>query len=271
MLTPDNKIEPDKPWLSSSDGLRKTFYPLSWNKKNSYAIFSPGIDRFLIVDNYDLWIVYETGKVISSKVSNMVYVLDQDTPEMTNKTCLNFSTFHKKDEKGFGSPGIMTHRQSAALSKIPKDRVVETGWPLDFAQGERKDMLMKLQEYTLFSLRVIYAITLAVNFKNFFPEKEYLDVFFQGQFPEDFKSHYDTTTAEQGMISLIKTILYDANSVDDALASIHNAWLTHSKHDPSGARQTFYKILGIPQPAELAALGPAGFVKDRNSNTLWVV
>jgi hypothetical protein len=96
------KTESEKPWLDAIEGLHKTFYPLSWNKPNSYAIFSPGVDRFIVVDNYDPWMLYETGKVLSSKVSNMVYVLDQVTPDMNNETCLNFSTLHKKNEKSYG-------------------------------------------------------------------------------------------------------------------------------------------------------------------------
>jgi hypothetical protein len=165
----------------------------------------------------------------------------------------------------------MAHRQSASLSKIPKDMVVNIGWAEDFLYGERRDILIKLQEYALFSLRVIYAITLSVNFRNFFPEKEYLDVFFHKQFPADFKVHYDTTTAEQGIINVIKTILYDSDSVDTALTAIHAAWAQYSINDPSGARQLFYQILGIYQPTELKNIGPAGFVKNRNDQTSWVV
>ena len=261
----------NKPWLDN-DGFHKTFYPISWHKKNSYSIFSPGIDRFLIVDTYDPWIVYETGKTLSSKISNIIYILDKVTPDMTNETCLNFTTLHKKNERGWGSPNIITHRQSVTIDKISKDIIVEHGWPIDFASDERKQILLNLQEYALFSLRVIYAITLSVNFGNFFPEKEYLDVFFYNQYPEDFKSRHDVTTAEQGITAVIKTILYESNSIEDALASIAEAWLTYAKDDPSNIRQSFYFILGIEQPAELKNLGPAGFIKDRNINqTMWVV
>jgi hypothetical protein len=261
----------EKPWMNHEEPFVKTFYPMSWGKSNSYAIFSPGIDRFLVVDTYDPWMLYETGKVLSSKVSTMVYILDQITPHMTNETCLNFSTLHKKNETGYGSPMIASHRQSASLSKITKDMVVDVGWPVDFTTDDRKNMLLKLQEYTMFSLRVIYAITISVNFRNFFPEKEYLDVFFQNQFPQDFKIHYDTTTADQGMISLIKTILYESDSTESALTSIAEAWLVHSKNDPSGTRQLFYRILEIEQPSKLAELGLPGFVKNRNDQTMWVV
>jgi hypothetical protein len=216
--------------------------------------------------------VYETGKILSSKVSNIIYILDKVTPNMTNETCLNFSTLHKKNESGWGSPNIMTHRQSVTMSKIPRDIVVERGWPIDFASDERKQILLKLQDYALFSLRVIYAITLSVNFRNFFPEKEYLDVFFHNQYPEDFKIRHDITKAEQGITAVIKTILYESNSIDEALTSIAEAWLKYANDDPSGIRQSFYKILGIDQPIELKSLGPAGFIKDRNnSQTMWVV
>lgn len=262
----------EKPWMDHSDPFIRTFYPMAWGKTNSYTIFSPGIDRFLIVDSYDPWTVYETGKVLSSKVSNIIYILDKITPDMTNETCLNFSTLHKKNEGGWGSPNIITHRQSVTMSKIPRDMVVELGWPTDFVSDERKQTLLKLQEYALFSLRVIYAINLSVNFKNFFPEKEYLDVFFHNQYPEDFKIHNDITKAEQGITAVIKTILYESNSTDEALTSIAEAWLKYANDDPSGIRQSFYKILGIEQPIELKNLGPAGWIKDRNNHqTMWVV
>jgi hypothetical protein len=263
--------ETKMPWLNIDEGLHKTFYPLSWYKQNSYAIFSPGVDRFLIVDNYDPWMVYETGKVLSSKVSTMVYILDKVTPDMTNATCMNFTTRHKKSEKGYGGPAIMSHRQSASLSKIPTDMIIESGWPVDFIDNDRKQILTRLQEYALFSLRTIYAITLSVNFGNFFPEKEYLDTFFHGQYPEDLKIYHDNSSADQGMINLIKTILYESNSVDEALKAISAAWLTYSANDPSDTRQMFYRMLGIPQPKELENLGPPGFAKNRNNQTTWVV
>jgi hypothetical protein len=201
----------------------------------------------------------------------MVYILDKVTPDMTNATCINFTTKHKKSEKGYGGPMIMSHRQSASLSKIPRDMIIEAGWPIDFIKEDRKEIILKLQEYALFSLRVIYAVTLSVNFRNFFPEKEYLDTFFHSQYPKDLKIYNDNSSAEPGMINVIKTILYESDSVESALAEIHTAWLKYSSNDPSDTRQLFYQILGIPQPKELENLGPPGFIKNRNNQTTWVV
>lgn len=263
--------ESSKPWLSDK-GFHETFYPLSWGKQYSYTIFSPGINRFLLVDTYDPWIVYETAKVLSSKVSTMVYVLDQVTPNINNENCLYYTTLHKKLEKGFGSPNIASHRQTASLCKIPKDIIVKRDWSPDYTKPDRKEALLRLQEYARFCLRSVYAVTIAVNHKIFFPEKEYLENFFDGQFPADFKVRYDSTTAENGMVVLIKKILYDAMSLEDALSQIHNAWRVHSKSDPSGTRQLFYGVLGIEQPEDLETLGKPGFMdKNKNYQTMWVV
>jgi hypothetical protein len=262
----------DKPWLLTNKGFHQTFYPSAWGKPNCYSIFSPGIDRFLLVDHYDFWIVYETAKVLSSKISTIVYVLDQETPEMTVEECLNFTTKHKKLEKNYGGPSVMSHRQSASLSKIPKDLVVRVGWPEDFIKPDRLNALMQLQEYALFSLRTIYAVTISSHFTNFFPEREYIDDFFNDQCPGDFELTQDNSSYDQGMIKLVKQILYDAKDVESALEQIHESWRKYTQHDVSGHRQLFYQILGIDQPDDLKLLGDPGmFDKEKNHQTTWVV
>lgn len=263
--------ESQKPWLSDK-GFHETFYPLSWGKEHSYVIFSPGVNRFLLVDTYDPWIVYETAKVLSSKISTIVYILDQETPSFTNEDCLYYTTLHKKLEKGFGSPNITTQRQTPAISKIPKGMIVKTGWSPDYIKKDRKDALMRMQEYAKFCLRCVYAITLSVNHRIYFPEKEYLEIFCKGQYPGDLLLTNDTTTAPDGMISLIKTILYEAESIEIALSKIHDAWRKYSQADVSGTRQLFYGILGIHQPEDLEKLGKPGVMNmENNHQTMWVV
>jgi len=264
--------EKDKPWLKDNDVFHRTFYPTDWGKKNSYALFSPGIDRFLLIDTYDPWMLFETGQLLSSKVSNITYILDKDTPPMSNETCLEFSTIHKKDEKGHGGPTIASHRQSAAIMKIRPDNMIRSGWPIDFFKPERKQALEKLQEYARFTLRVVYAINISSSFKNPFPEKQYVENFFQNEYPEEFKLRYDTSSSNEGMPKLIKKILYEADSIEVALNEIHTAWRTYSINDISGCRQMFYYTLGIRQPEDLESLGgPGKLDRDRNDQTMWVV
>ncbi len=263
--------ESARPWLSDK-GFHETFYPLSWGKEYSYTLFSPSINRFILVDSLDPWMMHETGKVLSSKVSTMVYILDKETPIMTNDDCLYFTTLHKKLEKGFGSPNIPAHRQTASLSKIPPNMITRIGWSVDFIKPDRKAALIRLHEYAQFVLRCVYAIHLAVNHRLFFPEKEYFDTFFHEQYPKHLTLTYDSTTAPNGMINHIKTILYDSQSTEEALSLIHESWRKYSKHDPSGIRQMFYGILGISQPDDLEKLGKPGMLNiENNHQTMWVV
>jgi hypothetical protein len=260
------------PWSDPEAGLCKTLYPSSWGKKNCYVLFSPGIDRFFLVDSLDPWIMLETSRILSSKISNIVYILDQETPYFDNSDCLYFTTKHKMDEKFYGGPTVMSHRQSSFMIKIRPDIIIKTDWPIDFIKPERKNALLKLQEYSQFVLRTVHALTCAINLRNSFPEKYYVETYFKDSCPPDLTARPDTTDAPHGIENLIKNILYDSNSINEALENIHDAWRKYSWQDVLGIRQTFYTYSGIEQPQDLADLGnPGNFDKDRNPQTMWVV
>ena len=259
----------EKPWMNHDDPFVKTFYPLSWGKKNSYTIFSPGINRFLLVDSYDPWIVHETSRVISSKISNIVYVLDQVTPPFDNSNCLEYSTIHKINEMKYGGPTAMAHRQSSFMMKIQKDNVAHYGWPQDFIKPDRKEALLRLQEYIAFSLRAVYAITIGLAFRDPFPEKYYMETYFRGEYPEDFVIRSDITSAPFGIDVEIKKILYNSQTLEEALDNIHKAWIQYSQDELVGIRQAFYWILGLEQPPEVKALGNP--TRDSVNYTLWAV
>lgn len=265
-------MDSQKPWTDPEMGLCKTLYPLSWSKKNSYVLFSPGIDRFFLVDSLDPWIMLEASRILSSKISNIVYILDQETPYFDNSDCFYYTTKHKMEEKFYGGPTVMSHRQSSFMIKIRPDMIFKTDWPIDFNNPERKEALLKLQEYSQFVLRIVHALTCAVNLRNSFPERYYVETFFKDQYPENLTARPDTTDSPHGMEHLIKNILYDSSSINEALECIHNAWRKYSFNDVLGIRQTFYTYSGIKQPDDLASLGaPGDFDKNRNTQTMWVV
>ena len=264
--------EDQKPWLDNEDPFIRTFYPLSWGKQNSYVLFSPGIDRFFLVDNYDPWIMLETSRVLSSKVSNIVYVIDHPSPLFDNDDCLEYTTKNKQHEyNNFGGPKVNHHRQSSFMSKTGPDKIVKRGWPVDFESSDRRQALIKLTDYAAFCLRVIHALAISRNFKDPFPEKHYLENYFKGEYPEDFVLHADATTCPIGMDNLIKNILYTSNNISEALTDIHQAWRDYSQQDLSGYRQTFYYCLGLRPPRDLAALGFANDPDKNNDHTIWIV
>jgi hypothetical protein len=264
--------ESEKPWLKL-DGFQKTYFPLAWGKTNSYTLFTPSVDRFIITDHYDLWAMVETAKILTSKISPMIYVLSKPNADPMNITnCLEYTTRHKKDEPEYGGAGTNRHKQSASLKKIFTDNIIHAGLPADYSSPSRLAMLYRLQEYALFTLRCVYAINLANEYRNSFPEKEYVDAFFKDEFPADFKLMPDNTSAPYGIKHEIKNILYHSMTVEEALASIHEAWAKYSMTDVTGVRQHFYHIMGIVEPDATRIIGgPGQWNKQFHESTAWVM
>jgi hypothetical protein len=227
------------------------FYPASKDAANLYVLFSPVFDRFLVVDNLDPWIVVETGRILSSKVLTVAYVLEQS--ELNNDNCLLHGTEHKRGENMYGASSVNSLKQSVSMTEFGRNNVVHKGWPSDFSDVDRRQALEKLQEYSIFVLECLHAITIATNYRNVFPESDYLNEFFEGQCPEDYKVEHNT-------LKEIKNILYHSQSKEQALVSIDSVWPI----DTSGYREMFYTVSGFKKPkVDLTGI--------HNNYTLWAV
>jgi hypothetical protein len=259
-------MENTKPWLDLKDNKVSQFYPASANAKNCYALFSPPLDRFLIVDNLDPWIMFEAAKIISSKIIVVCYILnDSEVSDMTNENCLLYGTVHKKGENTYGSSLMSSVKQPACMTHFNSE-IIHLGWPSEFTTDARKEMVLKMQEYSLFVLRCLHAVTISDAYRNIFPESKYLHDYMSDSSPKDLQVCFDSTIAPTGMVNVIKSILYHSNSVDEALEEIRLAWEKYSKNDISGFREKFYDCLGIPMPEMAVSL------KEIADNvTVWVI
>ena len=74
-------IQQKEPWLKGNVSHHARFYSSWYGKKNANAIYAPGLDRFLLVDNYDLWLTMEVARILSSKIPTQVFLLAKDVPE----------------------------------------------------------------------------------------------------------------------------------------------------------------------------------------------
>jgi len=251
-------------WLSQ--GSFTDYYPASKNSINYYAVFSPAIDRFLIVDNTCPWIVFKTSQILSSKISTVTFILNQSAEPINNENCLNYGTAHKKEEHTFGGSNPNNHKQSAIMHPFYNNEVVEKGWPEEWDTEERKEVLFEIQEYALFVLKVVQSIKIAYSFRNIYSDSHYLEEFFIGQYPKNFTKTFDGTESPIGMYREITNILYHSEYIDDALEQINLAWKKYSELDVAGMRELFYKCLGIEIP---------NFNFDQNKisqdYTIWVV
>lgn len=255
-----------KPWLDLTNDTVSQFYPASANAKNHYALFSPPLDRFLIVDNLDPWIMFEAAKIISSKIIVVCYILnDNVVSDMTNDNCLLHGTVHKKGENTYGSSLMSSVKQPACMTHFNSE-IIQLGWPSEFTTDARKEIVLKMQEYSLFVLRCLHALTISDAYRNIFPESKYLHDYMSNSSPKKLQVCFDSTIAPKGMASVIKSILYHSNSVDEALEEIRLAWEKYSKNDISGFREKFYECLGIPMPKMAVSLKEIA-----NNVTVWVI
>jgi hypothetical protein len=184
---------------------------------------------------------------------------------MTNENCLLYGTVHKKGENTYGSSLMSSIKQPACMTNF-NSQIVEQGWPTEYVADEKKEIVLKMQEYALFVLRCVHALTIADSYRNIFPESKYLHDYMSNSSPKELQVYFDSTIAPEGIVNVIKSILYHANSVEEALEEIRLAWEKYSKNDLSGFREMFYDCLGIPVPEMAVSL------KEIADNvTIWVL
>jgi hypothetical protein len=228
----------NRPWAE--------YYPANKNTPNRYALFSPVFDRFILVDNLTPWTVFKAGQILSSKIINVTYILKAD--QLTNENCLNFGTLHKRNELMYGASSMSSIKQSASMAFLKNNEILEKGWPEEYVTESRRLVIQNLQEYALFVLQCLHAITIAECYRNLWPEAKYLENFFHGTSPNDFKIKFDPTTAPRGMMYEIENILYHSLTLTEAKEKIDQAWITYSQKDNAGFRNLFYSASGLPQP-----------------------
>lgn len=256
-----------KPWLTVHDNNCLPYYPSAKPNYNCYAIFSPSVDRFLIVDNLCPWMILKTAEILSSKISTVTYILNPEISiEIDNSNCLYYSTEHKKGEPTLGGAGQNSHKQSASMAHINNTKVIFKGWSEEFKEKNRKKFLSELQEYALFVLRCVHSIKIADSFRNTFPESHYLKNYFENEHPDEFTKYFDGTVSSKGMYNEITNILYHSKNTVDAINNINEVWKKYSKFEITGMRELFYNCSGIEKPN-------FGFDAKEviNNYTLWAV
>lgn len=251
-------------WLTDNTCL--DYYPASKNSPNYYAVFSPSLDRFLLVDNTCPWLLFKVAQIISSKISTVTFILNDTAKDINNENCLYYGTKHKKNEHTFGGSNPGNHKQSASMHPFYNNEVVEKGWPEEYSSEDRIEMVYNAQKYAQFTLRVVQSIKIAYSFRNVFPDSHYLEEYFKGQFDSSLCNRYDGTQSSIGMYKELTYILYHENTIDEALIKIHECWKKYSKMDVTGMREMFYRCLGINQPDFKFDLDDIS-----NNYTLWVV
>src|SRR5262245_24528075 len=72
-----------------------TYFPQD-RSRPCYAVYATAIDRFMLVDRYDLLILVAASMLFSSKMVTVVVVFDhQSNPPLTDETCMRWAPVHR--------------------------------------------------------------------------------------------------------------------------------------------------------------------------------
>jgi hypothetical protein len=185
------------------------FFPTD-RSKPCYAVYGTAVDRFLLVDRYDLSILLKAAMLFSSKMVTVVCVYDAPTnPVLSNETCTAWAP---------------VHRLSQAMSRIPTvlrldgpNAIVEKGG-VPFVAA---DALADAQRYLEFVTRVLYAQFMTTArlghadvriFRSMIPEFETLPGAPLSQAPQLFPGQVRDQRIEE--------ILYYADTVEQAMSEL---------------------------------------------------
>jgi hypothetical protein len=161
-----------------------------------YGIYNNGLERFVAVSD-DLWITHNAAKLLSSKFSSTVCILNNKN--ITNNNCHMWGLVNNSQAR--------QDQQSPAIALI--DQIEEKGLPVDFDNND----LISDKEFVDFVVLSSYALYLTDAICNASNQKFYNKLVGDNILT---KSDDDSGIPE-GFIVSIEKILYLSASKDEAL------------------------------------------------------
>jgi hypothetical protein len=226
------------------------FYRTSKGLPRQYGIFAPGLDRFILMDDYDPWMTLQTAEILSAKLPTLVYLLPPMDHEVTNGNCIDYTIFNKTQQKVVSS-SIATGRQQPTLKFLYDSETVEyAGCPEDFKDPERNDVLKRMQEYAQYVHRRVLAINLTDAFYNTANNRSFSDTIIPAEWTSELSSRADRSDTDKGVFAKIRNALYLANSIEEADQLIIKVWQEYSTNQEF-LILGYYKIVELPVPDEL--------------------
>lgn len=210
--------------------LIESFYP-GPARGNVHAIYILSLDRFLLLDSFDIQVTLCAAKLLSSKMSLMTYILPHHS-SMTNLNCLQWSI------KQSDSIRLAEIEKPKMMVLDDSSNVVNTDFPTDLDPS----LVIEQQRYALFTLRAVYAMRLTDMMLNYNDFGFFLKLFPGAQ--EKFKHSIDNTKWPGGFQLNIEKILYLSETVEDALKKISMILPPSGYEKKKPYSVSFYDLLG---------------------------
>lgn len=231
------------------------FYFNSRGERRKNAIFSPGIDRFILVDEKDFWVTLQTAELLSSKLPTICYLLPPTDNDITYSNCINYTIKNKINQK-IGPSSIIAARQNPMLKFLyDEDEIINYGVPEDYKNnfGIIEEILM----YARFVQEQVYVLKILDEFYNFSNTKKFADLYIDQEWLNNVSTKNDRSVSDKGIFFELRKILYLSDSIEEATDKIIDFWLENST-DQVYILNGYYKILNTPIPEKLKEISKSG-------------
>lgn len=210
-------------------------YPNS--KKNCYALYAICMDRFLLVDNLDLWPLFHAAKLLSSKLTLTLFVFSSGSAPFENNNCMLWTTLNKES--------VLPKKQTPAIAIIKDNKeLVKAGASEDYSEDLAHTV--KVQEFALFVVKAVNAAYLADLFVSNHPEVNnedqsfYLNLFNASQLSEIVAAE-DRTLWKRGFLNEISATLYKAQTIEEALDIFSKMYFEKTNEESNWFKNLYLK------------------------------
>jgi hypothetical protein len=223
---------------------KNLFYIDNLGARRLNGIYCPVFDRFLLIDDWDYWITLETAKVLSSKVASVVYILPSKMGALTDRNCLNFGIFNKRNQKRFGSTDLV-RGQIPSIKIFPGTwrELIDYGMPEDYKTDYGIKTLFKLKEFADTTQKYMYAAKISNEMSSgFFDNKTFTDDIISDNLISNIDNYHNKDGSEMSYLKTIKNIFYMANTIEEATEKT-TEFFEVTEWIPPPQKEMFYKIL----------------------------
>ena len=231
-----------------------TYYPGNGSKVY-YGLYSPPLRRFLLIDHHNIFALFKTAQVLSSKINTVLFILskEENYPQMTNENCLRFTFQHNKFQHESNGQGL---KQSPTATFLRADRsvkIIKANLPAEFNYEDRKRKILETQNYAQYVNNCMHAIMLTeIIYQQIHIEQE----------QDEYNSFLFNKPLEPTLTTNVMNILTYAENIEAAQSQINTFWLkiiTENlnkrvyypekwKRELQKHCSEFYKILGADTP-----------------------
>lgn len=211
-----------------------------YSEKNAsrYGIYSTGIDRFILIDRFDLWITLTTAKLLSSKIPTIVFCINDNVPNFPASDTLFLTIANKSVHQ--------SESQTPSLTRIGGETsIVDAGAPIDYSSDEQIEMLAKLQRYAEFVQKTLYAIKLADAICNV-DDHQFFGSLLNPNVTNSLVARADHTVTDLGLLRSVERILYLSTNIEEAVRDIDLLWQGLRGRN-EGFKSIFHDLSGLTQ------------------------